>query len=93
MTQKTMAVSWVDRKVITGQAVVNGRLVTEFRASHFRDGSLCHPAGTIVCDAPTQADKDEDWGPPEHGGILSETVTRCGLLFWDRGAFVERVTT
>lgn len=84
-------VSSVDPKAITGQAIVNGRLVTEFRRSLFSDGSEIHPAGTLVFEQPTEAEKAEDYGPAEFGGILSETVTRFGVLFWDRGVFTPRV--
>jgi len=87
----TLCVSSVARRSMFGQAVVNGRLVTEFRAD-----DISHPAGTLVCEPVTESDKAEwiaKYGElyDEHGGILSDTVTRFGVLFWDRGTFSPRV--
>lgn len=95
----TMKISSVDRRSITGQAIVNGRLVTEFRRSLFSDGTECHPAGTLVCDQPTEQDKErykqlerefysDDY--PTHDWLMSDTVTRFGILFWDEGRFTPR---
>ncbi len=91
----TMNASSIDRRFITGQAVVNGRLVTEFQRSLFHDGSENHPAGTLVCDQPTEAEKEEyrkttEGWDDDFGGILSETVTRFETLFWDKGVFTPR---
>jgi len=84
----TLCVSSVDLKAIVSQRVVNGRLVTEFRRSVFDDGTEWHPAGTLVCEQPTEEEKAA-YPSDEFGGILSDTVTRHGLLFWDRGALTR----
>lgn len=83
---RDLPISYIDRRMITGQAIVNGRLVTEFRQSLFRDGSEMHPAGTIVCDAVTDKQKDE----LDSDVLMGETVTRLNVLFWDRGQFTPR---
>ena len=95
----TMKVSSVDRKSITGQGIVNGRLVTEFRQSLFNDGTECHPAGTLVCDQPTDEDaeryrqeqREYDEGGGTHCLLQGDTVTRFHTLFWDEGQFTPRV--
>lgn len=97
--RQTEQVSHIDRHVITGQVIVNGRLVTEFRA---HDDI---PSGFIVCEPVTAGvphDCSTDKLTPEqmktiefetdsqHDYVLSESVTRFGRLFWDRGVFTAR---
>jgi hypothetical protein len=85
---KTHLISCIYPKKITSQRIVEGNLVTTFEADE-----LCkHPAGTLVCKPCTRADIDK-WNAEnnahgeldEFGGILSDTVTRFGVLFWDIG--------
>lgn len=83
--QLTFPVSYIDCRAIKGQIILNEKLVTEFRETKLKDGAIMHPAGVIVCDQPTQSEKDKYNN--EFSDIESETVTRLGKLFWDRGAF------
>lgn len=89
--RETYCVSYVDRRSIIGQQIVNGRLITEFRA----DPDIDQPGGTLCCEQPTEEEKKrlrEQQDPDDlHCAVLSETVTRFGTLFWDRGVFTPRV--
>lgn len=80
----TVNLSEIDRRHITGQSVINGRLVTEFHADH--DPVIGHPAGTLVCEQPTP----DDYATAGEDGLYSETVTRFGDVFMDRGTFTAR---
>ncbi len=87
-----MKISSIHRLSVVRQSIVDGKLVTEFSRYLFDDGSEMNPAGTIVCEQPTQEDHDRyrDEGLEEFGGILSDTVTRLGVMFWDEGHFTPR---
>jgi hypothetical protein len=82
-------VSYVYPKVITRQTIINNQLVTEFNAD--TDPEIGHPAGKIVCEPCTQAQAiawEERFGT-DFGGVLSDTVTRFGKLFWDAGVYTQ----
>ena len=83
-------ISYICRRTITRQAVVDGRLVTEFTADP--DPLIGYPAGTLICQPLTQADCEawrQKYGPDDDG-LLSETVTRLQTVFWDAGEFTPR---
>jgi len=84
----TGCVSCVSRKAITSQAVINGRLVTEFRA----EVELGDPAGTLVCEPVTDDERREFYQRWPDGDIQDDTVTRFDVLFHDRGVFTPRAS-
>ena len=90
--RKTMHLHEVNQRSITGQAIVNDRLVTEFSAS--QDIAWNHPAGTLVCEKPGDAERAEARKAFNTLGVVdyltSITVTRLGVVFMDCGAFTER---
>lgn len=105
--RETCNVSTFHSRQITGESIVNGRLVVEFR--EFNDELIGHPAGRIVCEpvednTPNLASDDghtPEWynqisrEDAENGDIrdwlMDATVSRLGGFFWDRGV-VDFVT-
>lgn len=73
-----MSLSDVERRNITTQVVVNGKLVTWFKQAD-------HPEGRLVCEPLLPAQSYE--------GVESETVTRLGSVFWDLGKFTPTCET
>ena len=96
----SMNISSVDKRSIIKQEVVNGRLITTFKAVPWDsdDRRDFQPAGSIM-NEPYRGELDEkalaydrecfEAGELGHDMVLSETVTRFETLFWDKGIYTE----